>query len=453
MGLYSNRALESSYWNEYMERMPREELDQLHLRRLQGLVKYAYENIPMYRDLYDKAKVKPEDIKTLDDFQKRIPTIDKPDVVGYQDRNPPYGDTIFKDSQDYHIFCFQTSGTTGKPLREVGYYRDIMNTGWVYKWWAHGIRPRDIFFFAFPFGTFMAFWAAYHTALMLGAQIISSGGLSTEQRVKQIMELRPTVLLATPTYVMRIAEVAREMGIDPSQSSVRFISSAGEPGYVISSIREPVEEAWGAKAIDLYGLSELWGCDAWHCPAHRDRLHLTETIAYGMVVDEGGELVPDGGKGEWVLTNYHTITPLIKYRTHDVVEWHKEPCACGRSWIWLNGGVLGRTDQMVTIRGTNVYPTAIQNIIGEIDGLSGNLEIHLLEGKRGDEVLVKVEPHSGVPSGEFDGLRRRLKAELRYRIGVDIGVEIVPAKSLPRYEVKGKRVIDHRKKQMVKEAH
>jgi phenylacetate-CoA ligase len=426
--------------------MPREKLDQLHLRRLQRLVKYAYENIPMYRDLYDKANVKPEDIKTLDDFAKKIPAIDKPDVVRYQSDNPPFGGSIVRDSEEYITFYFQTSGTTGTPLKEVGYYRDMLSTGWVFKWWAHGIRPIDIFYVAFPFGTFMAFWCAYYDAVALGAQVITSGGLTTEQRVRQIVELKPTVLLATPTYAMRIAQVAKEMGIDPVKSSIKFVTSAGEPGYVLPTIREATEKAWGARALDLYGLSDLWGSTSWHCPSHLDRLHLTETIAYPLVLDEEGEIIPEGGKGEWVLTNYATVMPLIKYRTHDVVEWHKEPCDCGRTWVWLRNGVLGRTDQMVTIKGTNVYPTAIQTIVGEMEGLSENLEVHIVTGEGGDAVNVKVEPTPEVPTDKYEELRANLANELRYKIGVAIKVEIASPQSLPRYEVKAKRVFDHRKK-------
>ena len=446
MQLYTDQVKDSPYWNEYLETMPREKLDQLHLRRLQRLIKHAYEKIPMYQELYDKANVKPEDIKTLDDFRVKIPSIDKPDVVKSQTDNPPFGGSIVKGSEEYLTFYFQTSGTTGTPLKEIGYYRDMLSTGWVFKWWAHGIRPVDSFYFAFPFGTFMAFWCAYYDAVALGAQVVTSGGLTTEQRVRQIQELKPTVLVATPTYAMRIAEVARDMGIDASETSIKFVTSAGEPGYVLPTIREATEKAWGAKALDLYGLSDLWGSTSWHCPSHPDRLHLTESIAYPMVLDEDGGMVPEGGKGEWVLTNYATVMPLIKYRTHDIVEWHKESCDCGRTWTWLRDGVLGRTDQMVTIKGTNVYPTAIQTIIGETAGLSENLEIYIVTGPGGDAVNVKVEPAPDVPAEKHDDLKSTLANEFRYKIGVAIKVEIVPPKSLPRYEVKAKRVFDNRTK-------
>lgn len=445
MQLYSQRSMESPYWNEYLETMPREKLEKLHLRRLQRLITYAYERIPLYRDLYDKAKVKPEDIKTLEDYVNRIPTLDKTDVVHYQSLDPPFGDSIVTDCDDYRNFYFQTSGTTGTPLKEIGYYRDMVTNGWVFNWWAHGVRPKDSLYFAFPFGTFMAFWAAYHSAAALGAQIISSGGATTEQRVKQIVEMKPTVLLCTPTYALRIAEVAREMGIDPAQTSIKIVSSAGEPGYVLPTIRESVEKAWGAKAIDLYGLSDMWGCDAFHCPVHLDRLHLTETVAYGIVLDEEGRLVPEGGQGEWVLTNFVNLMPLIKYRTHDVVEWHKSPCECGRTWIWLQSGVLGRTDQMVTIKGTNVYPTAIQCIVGESEGLTENLEIHIQSEEEGCAVVVRVEADPAVANDSYEALKTKLANDLRYRIGVAMQCEIMTPKSLPRYEVKAKRVFDHRK--------
>ncbi len=445
MRIYSEKASKSSYWNEYMETLPREELDRFHLRRLQQLIKHAYEKIPMYRDLYDKAGVKPKDIKTLNDFAEKIPVIDKSDVLAAQDVNPPFGDSIVKDSEEYLNYFFQTSGTTGAPLKEIGYYRDMMSTGWAFCFWAYGVRPADKIYIAFPFGTFMAFWGAYHDAASLGCQIITAGGLTTEQRVTQILELKPTVLVATPTYVMRIAEVAREMGIDPLQTSIKYIASAGEAGYVVPTIRHAVEKTWGAKTMDLYGISEMWGSTSWQCPSHPDRMHLVEMTTYGLVVDDEGKVVPDGEKGEYVLTNYVSLMPLIKYRTHDVVEWHKEKCDCGRTALWLRGGVLGRTDQMVTIKGTNVYPTAIQTIIGEIEGLSEDLEIHIVTTGGVDAVNVKIEPVAGTTSEEHGDLKTKLTDELRYRIGVSIGVEIIPPKSLPRYEVKSKRVFDHRK--------
>ncbi len=442
---YSQRAMESPYWNEALETMPRGELDALHLKRLRSLIKYAYQNIPMYREIYGAAGIRPDDIRTLDDYVEKLPTIDKQDVLKYQLQ----GKATVPGSEEYVSFLYQTSGTTGKPLMEPGHFPDLINM-WVYQWWAHGIRPRDVFYFAFPFGTFMAFWSAYFDALLLGAQVISGGGVDSKTRIYQIQQFRPTVLISTPTYALRLAEVAKELGVDTRATSIRIVSTAGETGSMAPALRRAMEEAWNAKAIDLYGLSELWGSTSWECPLHPDRMHLGESTAYGIVVDESGKLVPSGEKGELVLTNYEaTIQPLIKYRTHDVVEWHKEPCDCGRSWLSLRGGVLARTDQMVTIKGTNVYPSSIQALLGEIKGLSERIEIHIdRDGENGgfDRVYVKVEPSPGVDREKCSILKAEAEGLLWRRIGVSIPVEVVSPMSLPRYELKAKLVFDHRSK-------
>ncbi|MFQ5849935.1 MAG: phenylacetate--CoA ligase family protein [Candidatus Binatia bacterium] len=441
--IYSQRALESPYWNEALETMPREELDALHLKRLRALIEYAYQNIPMYREMYDGAGVRPEEIQTLSDYVEKLPTIDKQDLVKYQLQDK----ATVPGSMEYVSFLYQTSGTTGKPLLEPGHFPDIINM-WVYQWWAHGIRPQDVFYFAFPFGTFMAFWSAYFDALLLGAEVISGGGVDTKTRIHQILQFRPTVLISTPTYALRLAEVAKEMGVDSRGTSIRIVSTAGEPGSIVPTLRRALEDAWGAKAIDLYGISELWGSTSWECPVHPDRMHLGESTAHGIVIDATGKLVPDGGRGEFVLTNYEaTIQPLIKYRTHDVVEWHMEPCDCGRTWLWLRGGVLARTDQMVMVKGTNVYPTSIQALLGETKGLSERAEIHIDRDEGGlDRVSVKVEPSPEIERESYPALKAEAETILRLRIGVAIPVEVVSPLSLPRYELKAKLVFDHRPK-------
>lgn len=446
MGLYTAKALASPYWDEYLETLPREKLDALHLRRIKALVKYAYDRVPMYRQVYEEAGFHPEDLKTLDDYIDKVPTIDKADVVRYQNQNPPFGGAVVSGAEEYINFLYMTSGSTGVPLLEPGYFKDI-HQQWIYKWWAHGIRHTDIFYLAFPFGTFMGFWSAYFDALILGAQVISSGGQDSKGRIRQIVELKPTVLIATPTYALHLAEVAAEMGINAAETTIKYVDTTGEAGAIIPSIGQALEKAWGAKAIDQYGISELWGSTSWHCPLHRDRFHLSEAVAYGIVLDPEGRKVPSGGTGEFVLTTYNaTVMPLIKYRTHDVVEWHLEGCDCGRTWLWLRNGVLTRTDQMVTIKGTNVYPSGIQGILGTFSELSPALEIHFITAEDGDAVMVKVEAREGVPAESYETLRDRVAEELRAKIGVRMGVEILPPKSLPRYEQKAKRVFDHRQK-------
>jgi phenylacetate-CoA ligase len=441
--LYSRKAHESQYWNESMETMARPELDAMHLRRLQKLIHHAYHTVPMYREIYDKAGVKPEDIRTLEDYATKLPSIDKSDVSFYQRQ----GDATVRRSEEHVTFMYQTSGTSGNILLEPGYYPDLVNN-WTYQWWAHGIRPSDTFYFAFPFGTFMAFWSAYQDALLLGGKTITGGGVDTKTRILQIQQFRPTVLVATPTYALRLAEVAREMGVDPRSTSVRIVTTAGEPGAIVPAIRRAIEDAWDAKALDLYGISELWGSTSWECPKHPDRMHLSESSAYGIVVDENEQVVPDGGKGEFVLTSYEaTVQPLIKYRTHDLVEWHKDRCDCGRTWLSLRGGVLARTDQMVTLKGANVYPTSVQVLLGQVQGLSELIQIHINGGDGVPTTVdIKVEPNAGIEQASLPALKGQAEKLLHDMIGVTIPVEIVPYQSLPRYELKSKVVFDHRPK-------
>lgn len=444
MPLYSKQANESAYWNPYLETMPREKLNQIHLRRLKKIMQYAYTNVPMYKDIYDKAGFKVSDINSLQDYLEIVPTIDKTDVVHYQQKKPPFGESVHQNVDEYANLFYMTSGSTGKPMMEIGYFKDIQHQ-WVYPMWAAGIRPHDVCYFAFNFGTFLAFWSAYFDCLLLGTQVITSGGQDTQSRIRQIVDLQPTVLFATPTYALHIAEVARKMGIDPAKTSVKWVCTAGEPGAAVTSIRNALENAWGAKAVDIYGMSEMWGPPSWQCPEYGDRLHLNELLAYGVVVDEQGKLVPSGGSGELILTNYNaTLMPLIKYRTHDVVEWHTDGCECGRSWLWLKGGVLGRTDQMVTIKGTNVYPAGIQSVLGGVAQLSEHLEIHYFRGEKGDEVLVKIEPKLEVTEDQYPSLQQHAAKELNAAIGARIEVRIVVPDTLPRYELKAKRVFDHR---------
>jgi phenylacetate-CoA ligase len=271
--------------------------------------------------------------------------------------------------------------------------------------------------------------------------------VDSKTRIHQIQQFKPTVLVATPTYALRLAETALEMGVDPRETSIRMVATAGEPGAVVPAIRRKLETAWNAKTLDLYGISELWGSASWQCPVHPDRMHLGESAAYGIVLDKEGKLAPNGGKGEFVLTSYEsTIQPLIKYRTRDLVEWHSERCDCGRTWIWLRGGVLARTDQMVTVKGTNVYPSSVRSILGEMAELSEQMEIHIRGAGISAVVCVKVEASPSLREHAYNTTGIDAEKLLRKLVGVMIPVEILPPGALPRYELKSKLVIDHREK-------
>lgn len=442
---FSRKSLASKYWNEYTETMPREALDAIHLKRIRNMLAYAYERVPFYRQLYDKAGFKPEDIRSLEDFNRIVPTIDKKDLVAAQQVNPPWGNAVALP-EDFSLYRFQTSGSTGVPLAIPFSYYSSHHYGeqWVYGFWAVGLRPRDSFYFAFNWGSFAGFWSAYWGVRRLGATVYSGGGLNTEMRLKQIVELKPTVLLSTPTYALAMGEKAKEMGMDLTKTSIQWTYHAGEPGGNVLTTRRAIEEAWGAKAYELYGVAEI-GAIAPGCPLQTG-VHLAEDQAYATVVNpETGTPVGEGEVGENVVTSYIQFSqPIIKYRTHDLVRLVKKRCECGRTWILFEGGVLGRTDHMIIIKGSNVYPTAVEALLGDVRGLASHYEIHVAQGRSGDELTVKVEAQPDYPAERYGELKRQAEQLLWERIMVRIAVEVQAPGTLPRYELKAKRFFDHR---------
>lgn len=445
---FNPRSNGAEFWNKYTETMSRDELDELHLKRIKTMMSYAYRNSPMYKKIYDRAGIKPEDVRSLDDFVKYVPFIDKKDLIEAQAANPPYGEALAVPPE--HIFFrYQTSGTTGQPLLIPVTYYSALHYGeqWNYGFWAVGMRPSDTYYFPFNWGSFIGFWSAYWAVRRMGGTVISGGGLDTEGRIRQMLQLKPTVMFATPTYALHMSEVAKKIGADLPSSSIRITYLAGEPGASIVPTRRAIEEAFGSKAYELYGIGEV-GAIAPGCPGQIG-VHLAEDQAHSLVVNQRGEPVAEGEVGENVVTSYIQFAqPVIKYRTHDLVRPYKGKCQCGKTWILFKGGVLGRTDNMIIIKGTNVYPTAIESLLGEIEGTSENYEIHVVHEDGIDAVTVKVEAKQGLPDARYDEVAKRAQTLLRQKIGVRIGVEVVSRGSLPRYELKAKRLFDHRPKEL-----
>ncbi len=441
------------YWDAHWQRMDRARLDALHLRRIRQIMEYAYARVPFYRRLYDRAGVKPEDVKTWDDFYHRVPFTDKPDVMADQ---PAEGLQFGFESisRAMRSLCYRTSGTTGVPLNEVFSSYDslaIAQQVWAYGWWDAGMRPGDSIYFAFNFGTYVGFWTALFAAERMGLMIIPAGGLDTKARVRQILELRPDAVIATPTYLLHMAEVARAERLDLAAAGVRFLTMAGEVGPSVPAVREALRAGWGRPRIcDMYGISEplFAACE---CAAvdqgKANGTHVLERYAHSYVVDPGSlaPVADEAQVGEHIVTSFRLAQPLIKYRTHDLVRLQRNPDhGCGWTLAFFDGGVLGRTDQMVTIRGVNVYTTAVQSILGGQAGASPYYELHITRDSGLDAISIRVEAQPDVPHTEHGPLRQRLAHELRYRVGVSFGVEVLPPGALPRYELKSRRVFDHR---------
>ena len=432
------------FWNPYTQTLPRTDLDALHLRKLQALIAYAYARSPMYRKLLDRHRVKPEQIRTMGDFVERLPFIDKKEILDAQAENPPFGEALAIDPE-FFLQRFATSGSTGAPLHiPLTYYSSVLwGESWVYFYWDIGLRPRHSFYFAFNWGIFAAFWSAYMGVRRLGGTVVSGGGLDSKARIQQILHYKPDVLVATPTYALYLGEVAREMGVDLHKTSISFVVVAGEPGGSIPSTRQAMEGLWGAKAYELYGIAELGPTNP-GCPLQAG-VHLCEDWYHALVVDEGGHLVPYGEVGEHIVTSYiQHGQPLIKYRTHDLVRWTDAPCGCGTTWLYYPGGVLGRTDHMIIVKGTNIYPSAVEALLHRVPELSEHYEIHVGRDEANDFVTVKVEARPEARALDYAGIGNRAAHVLRATIGVGIGVEVQAPGALPRYELKAKRFFDHR---------
>lgn len=452
--MLSQRNMQSRYWDAHWQQMSREELDAFHFRRIQGLIKFAYERVPYYRKLYDEAGVRPVHIKTWDDFYRLVPITDKPMITEDQySRDGLFGFEALP--QAYHRWFHRTSGTTGKPLNEVfsGYDRLIAAyDSWCWGWWDVGLRPGDSIYFAFAYGTFIGFWTATFSAERMGLTVIPGGGLSTEQRILQILELKPACVCATPTYLLHMSRVARENGWDLREAGVKVLTMAGESGGNVPSMRDTLCAGWGdAHICDIYGISELIFL-ATECRQGSEGktlgVHVAERHCHSFIVNPATfePIFDDGAVGEHIVTTFRPTQPLIKYRTHDLVRlWRHHDHGCGWTWTFLEGGVLGRTDYMVTIRGTNVYPTAVENLLGRVKGLTPYYEIHIERIDDQDGMRVTIEADLAIEKESYLPLAREAMRSLRQNIGVRIDVAVLEPHSLPRYELKSRKIINHRK--------
>ncbi len=432
-------------WNRPTQTAPREVLDDLHLERIRHLIGLAYERSPLHRRLYDDAGIKPGDIRTWDDYHHRVPFTDKPQYMADQEVNGFGG--IALDEQHWQQY-FHTTGTTGRFLNEVFSHYEIHKAGsqYCYGMWDHGIRPSDSMFFCFDFGMWIGLWSFYWGARNLGLTIISGGGQSGLDRVRTILELEPTIVTGTPTYLLHLAEIARAEGLDIRDAGVKMLAGGGEAGFSIPITRQKLAEAWDAELVyDAYGVGEALfigqSCKAWG-----GGVHLIEDVCHAYAVDpETGEPVTEpGAVGENVITSYcHLTQPFIKYRTHDLVQIddHADH-GCGWTWKHFPGTVLGRTDFMVTIRGVNVYPTAVENLVGEVSGLSNHYEMHISRSDGMDRMLVKVEADRA--DLDREALSATLGEHFRTHLGVRLETEVLEPESLPRYELKTRRFFDHR---------
>lgn len=420
------------------------------LAQLRVQLERCYEGIPFYRRHWDRAGFHPSQVRTWADFTARCPVIDKKALVADQAENPPFGSYLGIGPADV-ARVQASSGTSGTPtLYGVG-AEDWRRAGHVFAMtqWAMGIRPGDVVQFAFPFSLFFGGWGVLYGAEEIGATCFPIGAADTRRHVELLFALGSTVLEATPSYALHMAEVATELGYDPASSPLRRAVVGGEPGGAIEPTRRRILELWGLETVcDSGSTSEMFPfCTTSECEEMAGP-HLYNDEVWTELVDpeDPGSPVPEGERGATVYTHlWRTSQPMIRFASRDAAIMTSEPCRCGRTYPRLPGGVLGRVDDMLIVRGVNVYPSAIERALRETDGLGLEFRIFVDRAGEMDEVTVQVEPaEASADEGRLAELRERASGALRHRCHVRIGCEIVPPGTFERTTLKSRRVVDRR---------
>jgi phenylacetate-CoA ligase len=417
----------------------RQEIERRQLAQLRDLVAALLESNVFYRERLQRAglDVAPGSIA---EFIAKCPFTAKRECVADQQAHPPFGTNLTFPLERYTRF-HQTSGSTGKPMRWLDTNESWawMLDNWAEVYRAAGVSAADRIYFAFSFGPFLGFWTAFESALRIGCLCLPGGGLSSVARLGQLIDQQATVLCCTPTYALHLAEVAGREGIDLSRAAVRTIIVAGEPGGSLPAVRRRMSEVWnGARVFDHHGMTEV-GPVTYECPERPGVLHVVETSYLSEIVDpETGTAVPSGTEGELILTTLgRTGSPLLRYRTGDVVKAARiEPCACGRFELALEGGILGRVDDMVVVRGVNVYPSAVEQIIRNHGGVA-EYRVEVSDDRTMTELEITVEPDA--TQTDTAAFAQSLSRAFENSLALRVPVRLVEPDSLPRFELKARR--------------
>ena len=430
-------------YNEEFETLPREVLEALQLKRLQQVAERVYHTVGFYRKAFDEAGVKPDDIRRLEDL-RRLPFTDKQDLRD----NYPFG--LFAAPMSSVVRLHASSGTTGKATvvgytkRDIDTWAELMARSFV----AAGLTKNDMIHNAYGYGLFTGGLGAHYGAEKLGASVIPMSGGNTRRQLMILQDFGPTAICCTPSYALYLAEQGREAGVDMGSLKLRIGVLGAEPWT--ERMREEIEEKLNITALDIYGLSEVMGPGvSIECVEGRRGLHVFEDHFIVEVIDPvTGQVLPNGEPGELVFT---TLTkeafPLIRYRTRDLSRLMKEPCRCGRTLVRLER-VSGRSDDMLIIRGVNVFPSQIESILLGIEGLEPHYELIVDREESLDTLEIRVEVGESVFSDEvrkMQEIERRISKDIKEYLGVTAAVKLVETKSLKRYEGKAQRVIDRRK--------
>ncbi len=435
------------YWNLLLETLPRDKLKALQFKKFKRIVKWGYENSKLYRRIYDEAGFTPDDLQTWGDISK-VPMLEKEHYRTAQAKDPwPYGDSLCVPIEKVTEYR-QTSGTTGQPVYQPDTWQDWewQSECWSYILYAQGFRDTDRVFIPFGYNVFTAYWNGHYACEKVGCEVVPGGILNTEERLLKIKELRATAMMATPTYVLGMAETCRKkLGIDPAELTIEKILCAGEPGASVPATKKRMEEAWGAKVYDHVGATEIGGW-SYECTSQPGGPHVNEAFFLVELLDiDTGEPIEEPYRpGKIVITTFDRLAqPCIRFDSKDVSMWG-DPCTCGRTFRVLQGGVHGRVDHITKVKGVLFSPVSVEEVVRGIPELGDEYELVVTKKGDVDVITLKVEldPQSGTTPEQ---LQPNLERQLRLKTNLAYKIEFHPFGNLPRYQVKAKRFKDLRK--------
>ncbi len=416
--------------------MPREELESLQIKKLRSMLTQIYGHNSFYTDKFDAAGIHPESIQTLEDL-KRVPLTSKAELLQAQSDALPFGSNTTFPEAAYSRF-HQTSGTTGTPLR-------VLDTPESWDWWGRcwgfvlagaGLTKNDRLFVPFSFGPFIGFWAAVEGARQIKSLMIPGGGRDSIQRLHLMKELGATAMCCTPTYALRLVEVARESEFNLKEIPLQKLILAGEPGANVPATKARIESVWNAKCFDHAGASEI-GAHSFECEIQPNGTHIIESeFIIEILNPETLEPVPQGEQGELIITNLGRIGfPVIRYRSGDLVVLNQQKCTCSRSFARFEGGVLGRADDMVVVRGINVFPGAVENLVRQCEAVE-EFRITVSTNREMGNLAIELELSK---NANPESARKTVDQAIQNELSLRPEITLVPSGSLPRFEMKAKR--------------
>ena len=430
-------------WNPENECMNPVSLQTLQFARLKNLVERVYTNVPFYRKRFDEMRIKPSDVKNLSDIAK-LPFTTKDDL------RTTYPYALLAVPQAEIVEIHMSSGTTGIPVVDAYTRRDMddWSEGMARTLSGAGATRNDTVQNAYGYGLFTGGLGSHYGSQRIGATIIPVSSGNTQKQLMLMRDFKTTIFTCTPSYALYMAEQAKEMGIDPTSLGIRAGCFGAEPWS--ENMRKEIEKAWNIKAYDIYGLTEITGPGvAFECEC-QDGLHVNEDLWYPEIIDPAtGKVLPDGEKGELVITTLTKEgTPIVRYRTRDITFITSETCTCGRTTRRIHR-LFGRTDDLLIIRGVNVFPSQIEHALFEIQGVEPNYLI--VVDRSAQTHLDEVELHVEVNPADFsdetkdmESLRTRIETTMKSKLGINMKIKLVEPKSIERSTGKAKRVIDKR---------